>query len=30
MTKPDRTAATVSHACDKISQEAEYNPLLKR
>jgi chromosomal replication initiator protein len=26
----DRTAATVSHACDKISQEVEYNPLLKR
>ncbi|APV43367.1 chromosomal replication initiator protein [Dehalogenimonas formicexedens] len=26
----DRTAATVSHACDKIGQEAEYNPLLKR
>jgi len=26
----DRTAATVSHACDKIEQEAEYNPLLKR
>lgn len=26
----DRTAATVSHACDKISRELEYNPLLKR
>jgi chromosomal replication initiator protein len=26
----DRTAATVSHACDKIANEVEYNPLLKR
>ncbi|KTB47947.1 chromosomal replication initiator protein DnaA [Dehalogenimonas alkenigignens] len=26
----DRAAATVSHACEKISQETEYNPLLKR
>lgn len=26
----DRSAATVSHACGKISRELEYNPLLKR
>ena len=26
----DRTAATVSHACDKIANEVEYNPMLKR
>jgi chromosomal replication initiator protein len=26
----DRTAATVSHSCDKIANEVEYNPLLKR
>ena len=26
----DRTAATVSHSCDKIARELEYNPLLKR
>jgi chromosomal replication initiator protein len=26
----DRTAATVSHSCDKIGRELEFNPLLKR
>ncbi|MDV2988753.1 MAG: chromosomal replication initiator protein DnaA [Dehalogenimonas sp.] len=26
----DRSAATVSHACDKITRELEFNPLLKR